>query len=111
MKSGLATYGYFASTADKVCVFFLGGGGKFPVRLRTKTIATPCWRWLNLCQRSSVALSERIVGKPESSWRSTSITLINRIVVIFSVRLNFRELSALGFQRVSQYSVRSVLGG
>jgi hypothetical protein len=35
------------------------------VSSRTKSITIPCWRWLNLCQSSSIALSERIVGQRE----------------------------------------------
>ena len=42
--------------------FYLSQGGRLRVSSRTRSITMPCWRWLSLCRRSSVALSERIVG-------------------------------------------------
>ena len=36
--------------------FYLSQRGRLGVSSRTKSITMPCWRWLNLCQRSSVAL-------------------------------------------------------
>jgi len=35
----------------------------------------PCWRWLNLCQSSLTALSERIVGQTELIQRPPSLSI------------------------------------
>jgi hypothetical protein len=57
--------GYIAEGNALAVQFYLSQGGGLRVSSRTKSITMPCWRWLNLCRRTSVALSERMVGKQE----------------------------------------------
>jgi len=55
-RAAFASFGQMRLRCNSISV----RGGRLRGSSRTKSITMPCWRWPNLCRRSSVALSERL---------------------------------------------------
>ena len=70
-RAAFASFGRMRLPCNSISV----RGGRLRVSSRTKSITMPCWRWLNLCQSSVKALSERIGGQPKVIQRPPSLSI------------------------------------